>query len=177
MWNTPRFSHMEEVSEEKISNKSQEQEMLKSLDGLLDETLQILEINNEENNTTGEICETVKMMLLQLRASITISPELLDSSGDVKRASLGYDGRITITHRNNEVEYKQLNDLRPSKLMEILNDVFPKLKNATSDYRKTIEERLTVYRTANNKMKKIHDVLKEEQKTTMDDLQPIARLE
>jgi len=170
-----RFSHME-VSEEKTSNKSQQREMLKSLDGLLDETLQILEINNEESNTTGEICETVKMMLLQLRASITISPELLGSSVDVKRASLGYDGRITITRRDNEVEYKQLNDLRPSKLMEVLNDIFPKLKNATEDYRKIIEERLTVYRAANNKMKKIHDVLKEEQKTTMDDLQPIAKL-
>jgi hypothetical protein len=116
------------------------------------------------------------MMLLQLRASITIAPELLGSSADVKRASLGYDGRITITRRDNEVEYRQLNDFRPSKLMEILNDVFPKLKNATVDYRKIIEERLTVYRTANNKMKKIHDVLKEEQKTTMDDLQPIAKL-
>ena len=74
-----------------------------------------------------------------------------------------------------EVEYKQLTDFRSNKLMGILNDIFPKLKNVTEDYRKIIEERLTVYRVANNKMKKIDSALKEEQKITMDDLQPMAK--
>ena len=166
---------MEEVSEAKVSNKSQQQEMLKSLDSLLDETLQVLELNNEEGNVMGEICETTKMMLSQLKTSITISPELLGLSDDVKRAILGHDGRITIMRTDKEVEYRQLTDFRPNKLMGILNDIFPKLKNATEDYRKIIEERLMVYRVANNKMKKIDPVLKEEQKVTMDDLQPMAK--
>ena len=166
---------MEEASEAKVSNKSQQQEMLKSLDSLLDETLQVLELNNEEGNVMGEICETTKMMLSQLKTSITISPELLGLSDDVKRAILGHDGRITIMRTDKEVEYKQLIDFRPNKLMGILNDIFPKLKNATEDYRKIIEERLTVYRVANNKMKKIDSALKEEQKITMDDLQPMAK--
>ena len=166
---------MEEASEAKVSNKSQQQEMLKSLDSLLDETLQVLELNNEEGNVMGEICETTKMMLSQLKTSITISPELLGLSDDVKRAILGHDGRITIMRTDKEVEYKQLTDFRPNKLMGILNDIFPKLKNATEDYRKIIEERLTVYRVANNKMKKIDSALKEEQKITMDDLQPMAK--
>ena len=166
---------MEEASEAKVSNKSQQQEMLKSLDSLLDETLQVLELNNEEGNVMGEICETTKMMLSQLKTSITISPELLGLSDDVKRAILGHDGRITIMRTDKEVEYKQLTDFRPNKLMGILNDIFPKLKNATEDYRKIIEERLTVYRVANNKMKKIDSALKEEQKITIDDLQPMAK--
>ena len=166
---------MEEASEAKVSNKSQQQEMLKSLDSLLNETLQVLELNNEEGNVMGEICETTKMMLSQLKTSITISPELLGISDDVKRAILGHDGRITIMRTDKEVEYKQLTDFRPNKLMGILNDIFPKLKNATEDYRKIIEERLTVYRVANNKMKKIDSALKEEQKITMDDLQPMAK--
>lgn len=166
---------MEEVSEAKVSNKSQQQEMLKSLDSLLDETLQVLELNNEEGNVMGEICETTKMMLSQLKTTITISPELLGLSDDVKRAILGYDGRITIMRTDKEVEYRQLTDFRPNKLMGILNDIFPKLKNATEDYRKIIEERLMVYRVANNKMKKIDPALKEEQKVTMDDLQPMAK--
>ena len=166
---------MEEASEAKVSNKSQQQEMLKSLDSLLDETLQVLELNNEEGNVMGEICETTKMMLSQLKTSITISPELLGISDDVKRAILGHDGRITIMRTDKEVEYKQLTDFRPNKLMGILNDIFPKLKNVTEDYRKIIEERLTVYRVANNKMKKIDSALKEEQKITMDDLQPMAK--
>ena len=166
---------MEEASEAKVSNKSQQQEMLKSLDSLLDETLQVLELNNEEGNVMGEICETTKMMLSQLKTSITISPELLGLSDDVKRAILGHDGRITIMRTDKEVEYKQLTDFRPNKLMGILNDIFPKLKNVTEDYRKIIEERLTVYRVANNKMKKIDSALKEEQKITMDDLQPMAK--
>ena len=166
---------MEEASEAKVSNKSSQQEMLKSLDSLLDETLQVLELNNEEGNVMGEICETTKMMLSQLKTSITISPELLGISDDVKRAILGHDGRITIMRTDKEVEYKQLTDFRPNKLMGILNDIFPKLKNVTEDYRKIIEERLTVYRVANNKMKKIDSALKEEQKITMDDLQPMAK--
>lgn len=166
---------MEEISEAKVSNKSQQQEMLKSLDSLLDETLQVLELNNEEGNVMGEICETTKMMLSQLKTTITISPELLGLSDDVKRAILGYDGRITIMRTDKEVEYRQLTDFRPNKLMGILNDIFPKLKNATEDYRKIIEERLMVYRVANNKMKKIDPALKEEQKVTMDDLQPMAK--
>ena len=166
---------MEEVSEAKVSNKSSQQEMLKSLDSLLDETLHVLELNNEEGNVMGEICETTKMMLSQLKTTITISPELLGLSDDVKRAILGYDGRITIMRTDKEVEYRQLTDFRPNKLMGILNDIFPKLKNATEDYRKIIEERLMVYRVANNKMKKIDPALKEEQKVTMDDLQPMAK--
>lgn len=166
---------MEEVSEAKVSNKSQQQEMLKSLDSLLDETLQVLELNNEEGNVMGEICETTRMMLSQLKTSITISPELLGLNDDVKRAILGHDGRITIMRTDKEVEYRQLTDFRPNKLMGILNDIFPKLNNATEDYRKIIEERLMVYRVANNKMKKIDLALKEEQKVTMDDLQPMAK--
>jgi hypothetical protein len=149
--------------------------MLKSLDSLLDETLHVLELNNEEGNVMGEICETTKMMLSQLKTSITISPELLGLSDDVKRAILGHDGRITIMRTDKEVEYRQLTDFHPNKLMGILNDIFPKLKNATEDYRKIIEERLMVYRVANNKMKKIDPALKEEQKVTMDDLQPMAK--
>lgn len=167
---------MEEGSETKVPDKSQYQDMLKSLDGLVDETLQILELNNEEGNIIGEVCETVRMMLTQLKTSVTVSPSLLGPEGDVKRAVLGHDGRITITHKDDEVEYKALTDFRSGKLMEILGDVFPKLKSATSDYRKTIEERLTVYRAASKKMKKIDQALKEEEKTTMDDLQPVAKV-
>src|SRR3989338_11160406 len=106
---------MDEASEAKVSNKSQQQEMLKSLDSLLDETLQVLELNNEEGNVMGEICETTKMMLSQLKTSITISPELLGLSDDVKRAILGHDGRITIMRTDKEVEYKQLTDFRQKK--------------------------------------------------------------
>jgi len=161
---------MAQESEIKVPKQFQNSDMLKSLESLVDETLQIYEFNSEEENTIGEICDTVGMMLTQLRTSITISPGLLGPNNNVKRALLGQDGQIMVTYRDEEVEYKKLTDYRSSMLMDILNDVFPKLKDAAADYKKTLEERLSVYRTANKKMKKIEQVMKEEQKANLEDI-------
>jgi len=161
---------MSQESEIKVSNKVQNSDILKSLESLVDETLQIYEFNSEEENVIGEMCETIALMLTQFRTSVTIAPSLLGSNNNVKRAVLGQDGRVMITYRDDEVEHKQLTDFRASLLMDIFNDIFPKLKDAAADYRKTIEGRLSIYRTANKKMKKIEHVMKEEQKASMEDI-------
>ncbi len=173
---------MSDESETKVSNKFQSSDMLKVLDSLVDETLQIVEFNNEEGNAVQEICETIEMMLTQMKTSIKVSPALLGPNNNVKRAVLGQDGKIMITYRDDEVEYKKLTDFHPSMLTEILNEVFLKLKEATGDYRKIVEERVSVYRTANKKLKKVESILKEDQKIseediTESDIQPkVARL-
>ena len=161
---------MSEESENKISNKFQPSDMLKSLDSLVEEALQVCEFNGEEANTIAQICETVGMMLTQLKTSVKISPSLLGPKDNVKRAVLGQDGRIMITYSDDEVEYKKLTDLRSSTLMLILGDVFPKLKDTMNSYKKVLEERLSVYRTANKKMRKIEHALKEEQNPGMEDV-------
>jgi len=156
-------------SEPKVS-KVQSGDMLKSLDGLVDEALQICEFNNEEENTIGEISETVAMMLMQLKTSVKITPSLLGPGDSIKRAVLGQDGQIVITYSDDQVAYKKLADFHSSMIMEILNDVFLKLKNASTDYRKTLEDRLSVYRSANKKLKKVGQVLKAEEKVSTDDM-------
>jgi len=156
-------------SEPKVS-KVQSSDMLKSLDSLVDEALQICEFNNEEENTIGEISETVAMMLMQLKTSVKITPSLLGPGDSIKRAVLGQDGQVVLTYSDDQVAYKKLTDFHSSMIMEILNDVFLKLKNASSDYRKTLEDRLSVYRAANKKLKKIGEVLKEEEKVSTEDM-------
>ena len=153
-----------------VPNKFQNSEMLKSLESLVDETLQIYEFNTEEETTVGEVCETVAMMLTQMKASITISPALLGPNNTIKRAVLGQDGHIMVAYRDDEIEYKKLTDCRSSALMDILNDIFPKLKDAATEYKKSLEERLSVYRTANKQMKKIDQALSEAEKTGADEL-------
>ncbi|MGH9921266.1 MAG: hypothetical protein ACRD38_00790 [Nitrososphaerales archaeon] len=155
-------------SEPKIS-KVQSSDMLKSLDGLVDEALQICEFNNEEENTVVEISETIGMMLMQLKTYVKITPTLLGPGDSIKRAVLGQDGQIMITYNDDQVAYKKLTDFHSSMIMEILNDVFMKLRNASTEYRKTLEDRLSVYRAANKKLKKIDQVLKAEEKVSTDD--------
>ncbi|MFY3742175.1 MAG: hypothetical protein HMLIMOIP_002639 [Candidatus Nitrosomirales archaeon] len=161
---------MPEESEIKVSNKFQPSDMLKSLDSLVDETLQICEFNSEEDTAVKDICETIGMMLTQMKTSVKITPSLLGPSTNVKRAVLGQDGQIMLTYSDDQVEYKKLTDYHSSILGEILNDVFLKLKNATTEYRKTLEGRLSVYRSASKKLKKIDQVLKEEQKISTEDI-------
>ncbi len=161
---------MPEEGETKVSNKFQYSDILKSIDGLVDQALQICEFNSEEENNVREICETVGMMLTQLKTSVKISPSLLGPTNTVKRAVLERDSTIMITYSDDQVEYKKLTDFRSSILMEILNDVFLKLKDATTDYRKKVEDRLSVYRAANKKLKKIDHVMKEEQKVSVEDV-------
>lgn len=171
---------MREESETKVSNKAQSSEpkvskaqssdMLKSLDSLVDEALQICEFNNEEENTVGEISETIAMMLMQLKTSVKITPSLLGPGDSIKRAVLGQDGQIVITYSDDQVAYKKLTDFHSSMIMEILNDVFTKLKNASSEYRKTLEDRLSVYRAANKKLKKVGQVMKDEQKVSAEEM-------
>lgn len=158
-----------QIPEPRVS-KVQSSDMLKSLDGLVDEALQICEFNNEEENTIGEISETVAMMLMQLKTSVKITPSLLGPGDSIKRAVLGQDGQIVITYSDDQVAYKKLSDFHSSMIMEILNDVFLKLKNASTEYRKTLEDRLSVYRTANKKLKKVGQVLKDEEKVSTDDM-------
>ncbi len=179
---------MPDESETKVSNKGHSSEakvskgqseakdskihsgdMLKSLDGLVDEALQICEFNNEEENTVVEISETIGMMLMQLKTYVKITPTLLGPGDSIKRAVLGQDGQIMITYNDDQVAYKKLTDFHSSMIMEILNDVFMKLRNASTEYRKTLEDRLSVYRAANKKLKKIDQVLKAEEKVSTDD--------
>jgi hypothetical protein len=156
-------------SESKVP-KVQSTDMLKSLDSLVDEALQICEFNNEEENTVVEISETIGMMLMQLKTYVKITPSLLGPGDSIKRAVLGQDGQIMITYNDDQVAYKKLTDFHSSMIMEILNDVFMKLKNASIDYRKTLEDRLSVYRAANKKLKKIDQVLKAEEKVSTEDM-------
>ncbi len=157
-------------SETKVPNKLQNPEMLNSLESLVDETLKIYEFINEEENTVGEVCDTIGMMLTALKTSVAISPALVGPTNSVKRAVLGQDGQIMIAYLDGEVQYKKLAELRSSTLMDILNDIFPKLRDAAVAYKKVLEERLSVYRTASKKMKKMEQVLKEEQKASMEDI-------
>jgi len=161
---------MSEESESKISNKFQPSDMIKSLDSLVEEVLQIYEFNTEEQDSIEKICETVGMILTQLKTTVKISPILLGPKDDVKKAVLLQDSRIMITYSDDEVVYKKLTDFRSGTLMLILNDVFPKLKDAMTAYRKVLEERLSVYRQANKKMKKMDQIFKEEQKPIMEDV-------
>jgi hypothetical protein len=144
-------------------------DMLKSLDSLVDEALQICEFNNEEENTVGEISETIGMMLMQLKTYVKITPTLLGPGDSIKRAVLGQDGQIMITYNDDQVAYKKLTDFHSSMITEILNDVFMKLRNASTEYRKTLEDRLSIYRAAHKKLKKIDQVLKAEEKVSTDD--------
>ena len=161
---------MTQESEIKLPTKFQNSDMLKSLESLVDETLQIYEFNTEEEGTIEEICDTIGMMLAQLRTSISISPNLLGPNDIIRKAVLGQNGQLMVTYRDDEVEYKRLTDYRASMLMDILNDIFPKLKHAATDYKKTLEERLSLYRAANKKMKKIDRIFKETQKSSIDDV-------
>src|SRR3989337_81009 len=105
---------MPEESEIKVSNKFQPSDMLKSLDSLVDETPQICEFNSEEDTTIKDICETIGMMLTQMRTSVKITPSLLGPSTNVKRAVLGQDGQIMLTYSDDQVEYKKLTDYHSS---------------------------------------------------------------
>jgi hypothetical protein len=168
---------MTDESEIKVSNKFQYSDMIKSLDALIDETVQICEYNSEEDNAKEEICDTVQLMLKQLKTSVKISPSIIAGNNNVKHAVLDQDGKVMITYNDDEVEYKKLSDFRSALLMEILSDVFPKLKTSIAHYRKTIEERLTVYRSANKKMKKIDHVLKQGHKPETEKIEEEEGLE
>lgn len=161
---------MTQESEIKVSSKFQNSEMLKSLEGLVDEALQVYEFNNEEENAIGEICDTIGMMLTQMKTSISISPDLLAPNNTAKRAILGQNGQIMLMYRDDEVEYKRLKDFRSGILVDILNDLFPKLKESAVEYRKNLEERLSLYRATSKKMKKIDKVFAEERKIGMEDI-------
>ena len=166
----PKVASKVHQSEPKVENKPQSSDMLKSLDSLVEETLQICEFNSEEENTIGEISETISLMLSQLKTSVKISPTLFGPGDTVKRAVMGKDGQIMITYSDDQVAYKKLADFPSNMIVEILNDIFLKLRNASADYRKTLEERLTVYRSASKKLKKIDQVLKEEEKVSAEEM-------
>lgn len=161
---------MAQESEVKVPSKFQNSDMLKSIEGLVDETLQVYEFNNEEENAINEICDTIEMMLAQMKTSISISADLVAPNNTAKKALLGQNGQIMVTYRDDEVEYKRLADFRSTTLIDILNDLFPKLKDAAVDYRKNLEERLSLYKATSKKMKRIEKIFSEERKIGMEDL-------
>ena len=163
-------SKYQKEQEVKPASKYQDGDILKSLDSLVDETLQVYEYNGQEDAALKEICDTVAMMLTQMKTAISISAVLVGPNNTVKRAILGQNGQVMIVYRDDEVEYRSLVDFRPSILIEIFNDIFPKLKEAAIEYRKHLEERLTLYRTTNKSFKKIEKVLEDSKQITMEDL-------
>ena len=161
---------MTQESEIKIPSKYQSSDMLKSLESLVDDTLQVYEFNGEQEIAVSEICDTITMMLAQMKATVSISPGLVGPNNTVKRVTLGHNGRVVLTHRDDEVEYMRLKDFRPSLLVDILNDLFPKLKDVAVEYRKNLEERLSLYRAANKKLKQMEKLFTDESKIGLDDI-------
>jgi hypothetical protein len=169
--------NVSQESETKVTDNYESSDILKSLDSLVEETLQIFEFNEEEEVTIGQIFDTISVMLTQIKTNVPITPSLLGPGNSIKSAVLAQDGRLVLTYRDNEVRYRKISEFPPSVLLEIMADLFPKIKNAATMYKKNLEERLTFYRAANRRMKKIEKALKNDGKIRMEDLNENANRE
>lgn len=100
-------------------------EVLKSTDLLVDESVQIYELESEKGNVIDELYNSLKVITEFLGFSVELSPKVFNEADDTK-ITLTPSLDIVIKKSNGKVEQKRLDEFSTKKIAEILkNSIMP----------------------------------------------------
>ncbi len=100
-------------------------EVLKSTDLLVDESVQIYELESEKGNVIDELYNSLKVITEFLGFSVELSPKIFNEDESTK-ITLTPSLEIVIKKSNGKVEEKRLDEFSTKKIAEILkNSILP----------------------------------------------------
>jgi hypothetical protein len=135
-----------------------ERELLDSLKGIYEETLQISELDVEERKLICELCAILVRILDYLEASVQVPVEILPPTKIQRKESvLNANGYIITTYKDGTVESRILEDYSPEIIIEIIKRVLPKLRHLASARRQKLSSRVNFFDKINRELRTARD--------------------
>ena len=144
-------------------------EVLKSTDMLVDESVQIYELENEKGNVIDELYNSLKVITEFLGFSIELPSKILNEEENTK-ITLTPSLDIVIKKANGKIEQKRLDEFSTKKIAEILkNSIMPIIELCKNE--KIIQNKnITFLKAVTTKLEKIKKINSKSNKSeTTDD--------
>jgi hypothetical protein len=143
-------------------------EVLKSTDLLVDESVQIYELESEKGNVIDELYNSLKVITEFLGFSVELSPKVFNEADDTK-ITLTPSLDIVIKKSNGKVEQKRLDEFSTKKIAEILkNSIMPIIELCKNE--KIIQNKnITFLKSITTKLGKIQKINSEKKDSEVTD--------
>ncbi len=128
--------------------------ILESLRKLRDDTIQVNELRSEEDRIVEALLEAFLEVMSSIPGGLPVNPELLPGeTNDVERLSVSSSGELLILYLNGEMDAVELNEPENRDLLvEVINDVFPKVRNQIVEMRGRLEKRIVYLSTVTEEL-------------------------
>jgi len=132
-------------------------EVLKSTDLLVDESVQIYELESEKGNVIDELYNTLRVITEFLGFSVDLPPKIFNED-DESKITLTPSLDIVIRKSNGKVETKRLDEFSTRKIAEILkNSIMPIIELCKNE--KVIQNKnITFIKAVTSKLEKIQKI-------------------
>lgn len=129
--------------------------ILESLRKLRDDTIQVNELRDEEDRIVEALLEAFLEVMSSIPGGLPVNPELLPGeASDVDRLSVSSSGELLILYLDGEMDAVELNDPENRDLLvEVINDVFPKVRHQIVEMRGRLEKRIVYLSTVTEELR------------------------
>ncbi len=144
-------------------------EVLKSTDLLVDESVQIYELENEKGNVIDELYNSLKVITEFLGFSVELPSKILNEEENTK-ITLTPSLDIVIKKANGKIEQKRLDEFSTKKIAEILKNTIMPIIELCKDEKIIQNKNITFLKAVTTKLEKIKKINSESTKSdTADD--------
>ena len=129
--------------------------ILEALRKLRDDTIQVNELREEEDKIVEALLEAFLEVMSSIPGGLPVNPELLPGeASDVDRLSVSSSGELLILYLDGEMDAIELNDPENRDLLvEVINDVFPKVRHQIVEMRGRLEKRIVYLSTVTEELR------------------------
>ena len=143
-------------------------EVLKSTDLLVDESVQIYELESEKGNVIDELFNSLKVITEFLGFSVDLPSKMLNEEEDTK-ITLTPSLDIVIKKANGKIEQKRLDEYSTKKIAEILKNSIMPIIELCKDEKIIQNKNITFLKAVTTKLEKIKKINSESNLETTDD--------
>ena len=129
--------------------------ILEALRNLRDDTIQVNELRDEEDRIVKALLEAFLEVMSSIPGGFPVNPELLPGEvSDVDRLSVSSSGELLILYLNGEMDAVELGDPENRDiLVDVINDVFPKVRHQIVEMRGRLENRIVYLSTVTEELR------------------------
>ncbi|MGD8918974.1 MAG: hypothetical protein PVJ16_08620 [Nitrosopumilaceae archaeon] len=132
-------------------------EVLKSTDMLVDESVQIYELENEKGNVVDELYNSLKIITEFLGFSIELPSKIFNEPESTK-VTLNPSLDIIIKKENGKIEQKRLDEFSTKKIAEILKDSIMPIIELCKNEKIIQNKNITFLKAVTGKLEKIQKI-------------------
>ncbi len=129
----------------------------KMIDGLIDGSLQLFELENQKAVTTDELFNSLKIITQFLGFTVHVDPRVFNLSSDTP-VTLLPQLDLVFRKANGKTEIKRFDTFSPEILTELLENIIPQIVDMITKEREAISKKIIFLRSTTKQLKQLHNL-------------------